>query len=271
MMIGMGDMTTRESIIKRIGQLNEDELIRVERLLDRLENEQQIIENISIGPWFWIVYFTEIEMQCLFALHGIGVVNDTNSVIIKATEGKTNQGVSVLHTMRDECSEQEYIEIVSKLFSSIHSFLTHTSNVSKLLWPPTGGGDKQGRKDRKERGKVLRRILGLTGDNALKNRSLRDHLEHFDERMDTWRKSVGDAKKIKYKDYVVAPASTLKERSQVENPLGVSAEMRRFDPMSNTFTFRGEDFDLQKLEADTRELLKVVREVKERMFVSNSK
>ena len=70
------------------------------------------------------------------------------------------------------------LAIESDVFRNIHSFLSHASNVSKILWPS--------KKANSERGDELRKELGLSPDNVLKKRALRDHLEHFDERMDAW-------------------------------------------------------------------------------------
>lgn len=62
-----------------------------------------------------------------------------------------------------------------------HSFLMLTGTVSLFLWPG-GGGDQAVKRARSEE---IRQLLGID-DSAISNRLFRDHIAHFDERVDKW-------------------------------------------------------------------------------------
>src|SRR5579862_3776447 len=64
----------------------------------------------------------------------------------------------------------------NRAFFHIQAFLVAAANVSKLLWP---SGNRK-------RGNELRRLLSVTEDSPIANRTLRNHFEHFDERIDSW-------------------------------------------------------------------------------------
>ncbi|MBA2468283.1 MAG: hypothetical protein H0V37_02625 [Chloroflexia bacterium] len=67
-----------------------------------------------------------------------------------------------------------------------HAFLSHVANISKILWPPCSRKSPIKQEVRDQRGEALRRILGITDSSVLHGRSLRDDLEHFDERLESW-------------------------------------------------------------------------------------
>lgn len=76
----------------------------------------------------------------------------------------------------------------SEAVSSVHEALGHCGNLSRYFWP-----SKQNKKRSsvyallaEARGRNLREAYGVTEDSPLKDRSLRDSLEHFDERLDKY-------------------------------------------------------------------------------------
>lgn len=162
------------------------------------------------------VYLGEVERQCAFAL---GALGHLNRVLQLLQSGDLR-----------EPGAHQFAQ--SEVFRSIHSFLTHASNVSRLLWPPGSS------RVREERGEILRRALNIAdGDHPLKSRRLRDHLEHFDERLDDWQRSSS-------------------RRNFVQDnigPWGLIAGidegdvMRWYDQVAKRVIFRGESFDLQAL------------------------
>lgn len=62
------------------------------------------------------------------------------------------------------------------IFLHLHHFLTHAAIVDKILGPKKGS----------ERDKLLADHIDLSKVNLKSFRKLRDHLEHFDERLDKW-------------------------------------------------------------------------------------
>lgn len=111
------------------------------------------------------------------------------------------------------------------VFSSIHSFLSHCANVSKLLKsnddenPPRSIGD----------------ILGVLKASIIHNRRFRNNLEHYDKELKKWIRSRGINVNIGM--YNIGP------KQMISNMLFVS----HYDPTDDTFTFVNEDFNLGRL------------------------
>lgn len=129
------------------------------------------------------------------------------------------------------------------VFRSIHSFLTHAAQVSRLCWSTakkkfpneTPQQFSQRKRVSEVRARRLRQVLGLpeTG-HILEDRTIRDHLEHYDERLDYW-------------------AITSRRRNIVMDGIGprdsyqgidASDFMRNFDPNKMEFFFRTEEYSL---------------------------
>lgn len=63
-----------------------------------------------------------------------------------------------------------------RIFDRIRLGLQMAANVSRLFWPPRNAA----------RGAHLRTLTGLPQNHGLSDRTLRNHIEHLDERLDTW-------------------------------------------------------------------------------------
>ena len=69
----------------------------------------------------------------------------------------------------------------------IHEALGHAAALSRFFWPhPRRSMSKQLSRLSQSRAEKLRRAFGLTEGSALRDRRLRDLLEHFDERLDSF-------------------------------------------------------------------------------------
>lgn len=190
------------------------------------------------------VYASEVWTQCRFALDAIDHLNDA------------------LELLRSPPDPRQASLFRSEVFRAIHSFLAHTSNVSLLLWPPLpkrGNGESVKAYERRLatkqpviRSRALRAEFGLPDEHLLKNRRLRDHLEHFDERLDEWRCTSGVHKNF-CNDYIGAAEGTV--------GLKTTEIMRWFDPSTRSFTFGGEMFDLQALATAVDQLLPLAHHV----------
>lgn len=123
--------------------------------------------------------------------------------------------------------------------------------ISKLLWP---AGRPQG-KPRKafktslqpNRGITLRTILDIRDDHLLKDRKLRDHLEHFDERLDEWATSCTSKNFV---DYNIGHIGIVAGNS--------SSSMRNYDHHTGNFSFRNEIYNLPILIQAVKELRPIV-------------
>jgi len=71
--------------------------------------------------------------------------------------------------------------------SSVHEALGHSGALSRFFWPSYYKKESKALRSLKEqRAKKLRAAFALTDTSALRDRGLRDFLEHFDERLDQY-------------------------------------------------------------------------------------
>ncbi|WP_338509132.1 hypothetical protein [Pseudomonas poae] len=82
-------------------------------------------------------------------------------------------------------------------------------------------------------------------EHVLKNRTLRDHLEHFDERIDHWMQT--SERRNYVQDYIGAKGGI--------QGMEESDMMRQYDPDNGNFTFRGETHSLVDLFAGLQDVL----------------
>jgi len=123
-----------------------------------------------------------------------------------------------------------------EVWGSIQSILVASANVSKILWPA--------RKRYMARGKQLRKLLGVEDNNLLSNRTLRNHFEHYDERIENWFESKNSAV---YMDSRIDPFE----------PTPFSPQQyfhRSYNPASRTLSFRNESIELTAVLAALTEI-----------------
>ncbi len=117
-----------------------------------------------------------------------------------------------------------------RIFMAVQSLLIAAGNVSKLLWPIR---DKYS-----ERGERLRESLGVADTSVLAPpRRIRDHFEHFDERLEDWAAS---SERHNIVDLCVGPPNMIVG-------LDPGDFMRNYDTTTNTVTFRGESYAVQPI------------------------
>lgn len=150
------------------------------------------------------IFQSEVKKQCEFALTSIAYINDSLSNLEKDNAG-------------------------NQLWLFVQNFLVSTANVSKLLW----GSKKQVSESRKP----LRDSLGVEENSLIKSRELRNHFEHFDERIESWATS---SKRKNFVDSNIGPSNFI---------VGVDLEdfLRNFDTDAMAVTFKGDTFELQPI------------------------
>jgi len=114
----------------------------------------------------------------------------------------------------------------------------HAAAVSRIFWPPRSR-NKQNRRRAMRRGKFLRDMLGLVGEHPIQDRTLRDHFEHFDERLDAWAEESQNRNIVQS---LIGPRSAIGG-----NAINDSDIIRHYDPNTKMLCFRGEKFDVQSL------------------------
>ena len=171
-------------------------------------------------------YLNEVATQCRYAIDAGTTAAAVTRNLLEAPKGGG-----------DELASGRRAEI----FRSIHSLLTHASNVSRLLWPAPprqkqgeGSAEYNARRSAMlNRGSELRTVLQLAANgHVLHKRTLRDHLDHFDERLDAWAANG----RHQFANDNIGPVGAIKGFDPVNN-------FRWFDPVGQ-FWFRGEMYDL---------------------------
>jgi len=114
-------------------------------------------------------------------------------------------------------------------FSSIHSFLSHCVMVSKML----------GASYSTSSGTTIGEILGILPSSIIHDRTFRNHLEHYDERLKRWIGQKGAG--INIGTYNIGPKKAFQ---------GVTF-ISHWDPNTNTYTFVDKDTDLPALHGET--------------------
>lgn len=204
---------------------------------------------------------SEIATQASFSLLAL----DTAEAEIQFANDKNKEKLEIEDLLREqlkkgEISWPEYADAFGSapfyvhtsplpVFLSLLGFLSHAAMVSKFLWPATVGVSSHGRRFvgaknvdrlkqiREERGKRLRTALGITGDWAIQSRDLRDHMEHYDERLEEWW--------IASENHNMVDLS-LMSRTAVGG-LAENDFHRMYDPGTGIFVFRNEDFEVHAM------------------------
>ena len=99
-------------------------------------------------------------------------------------------------------------------------------------------------KEVERKGGKLRSILEIDNGNILEERKLRNHFEHYDERIDDWFKTNKSAVYIDSKIEPFEPGiSGFKQFAH-----------REYNPLTREFIFRGEKFDIGGLLVELEKL-----------------
>jgi hypothetical protein len=145
-----------------------------------------------------------------------------------------------------------------RFWYSVQGILIAAANVSKIFWP----SDVR----YASRGKALRELLGLTAESPLGPqgaRKLRNHFEHFDDRIDKWAEGLARGESSVYVD------SNVGSLEMISIP-GLTSErvMRHFDPSDWSVSFRGIRYPLQPIQQALAELGARVKEAR-RLVISD--
>lgn len=90
-----------------------------------------------------------------------------------------------LTTSREDRAEGVIALESQSVFDALRSALHYTANVSKVFWPSSTSPKVS------DRCAALRARAKLSDDHPLKDRRLRNHIEHLDERLDDWVQDDG--------------------------------------------------------------------------------
>ncbi|WP_439544791.1 hypothetical protein [Sandarakinorhabdus sp.] len=127
-----------------------------------------------------------------------------------------------------------------RIFDRIRLGLQMAANVSRLFWPPRNSA----------RGAHLRSLTGLPTTHGLSDRTLRNHIEHLDERLDQWTATSPrpflSIEHVLHADY----PDIGQKRDEV---IGATAIV--YDAKSQSVQLFGDMFHLPKLRGDIEDVL----------------
>lgn len=137
------------------------------------------------------------------------------------------------------------------VFYFSYSFLLHTAIVSKILWPGSKLFPKEKRvvgpenmtslaELRESRGKTLQEIFEVSDDWKIKNKDLRDDLEHYDERLEAWYISSPQRNSA---DMNLMPRSAISGLNSMDF-------RRNLDPSTLFFYIEGNEYDFPGLKRE---------------------
>jgi len=127
----------------------------------------------------------------------------------------------------------KFYEDTIDVWASIQSILISSANISRILWP---------NKEYNERGVRLRKMLNISDDNTLRDRTFRNHFEHYDERIAKWFEEGANGVFI---DLAMNPDLSFSSKNT----------KRGYNTIDETVVFCGQKFDLNKLNEAMSEIL----------------
>ncbi len=152
------------------------------------------------------VFQSQVADQCRFALTGAALINEGNQV-----------------------HDQD------RLWTGCQMFVVGAGNTSKALW-----GDGRDRPRISKRRQPLRESLAVDDNSPLYSLDLRNHFEHYDERIERWWASSTSRNHL---DRLIGKPATV---SGI-----VDTDMFRvFDPSEPTIYFWGERYALQPIASE---------------------
>jgi hypothetical protein len=126
------------------------------------------------------------------------------------------------------------------VFAAIQASLTAAANISKALW---GMGGKKN-----EERKPLRVRLEIPEDSPLRPATMRDHFDHFDERLQRWYSA--NTQPRSFMDLSIVSPGSISAPNLTQND-----KFRVLEPFSLTLTFWGDEVPLRQINSAIKKLL----------------
>jgi len=119
-------------------------------------------EVIMIQPIHEIFYIDRLEHHTNSIVNKIGEFNLKQNVLVKNAQNRSN----------------DYQAAVDDALVILLEIMNHAASLSRYFWPVSN------REPHRGRGQRLRDVYTIDGHSPLKNRNVRNAVEHFDERLD---------------------------------------------------------------------------------------
>ncbi|HUB92903.1 MAG TPA: hypothetical protein VMB52_00175 [Verrucomicrobiae bacterium] len=124
-------------------------------------------------------------------------------------------------------------------WAGAQNFLNATANISKSCW---GQGGRLAQERRS-----LRESLHIADNSPLSNTDLRNHMDHYDERLDRWYK---ESQNKNYADFIIGPVNSIAGLTPTDM-------FRHYDPSTGHIIFWGEHYSVPTLIKAVQTLLPI--------------
>lgn len=111
---------------------------------------------------------------------------------------------------------------VGEAFRKLDEIAVCSGRIAQILWPTQGD---------KARGDALRQLLNVADDSVLREKNLRNQIEHFDEGIDAWAKQS----------------------------IGTGDVLRHWIPAEKIYALRGKEFAIEKIMLAVADLAAILR------------
>jgi hypothetical protein len=140
----------------------------------------------------------------------------------------------------------------------VQIILVSSANISKIFWPAYYKDKPEVSKQYCLRGKYLRELLSVDKRSPLNSRKLRNHFEHYDERLHDWAE--------KSKRHILTRRNIVPKGSIKINNDDQSADMGNLDPITLTVTFWDDRFEIPIIIESIGNILTISQRKLERSF-----
>lgn len=154
------------------------------------------------------------------------------------------------YILRASITLQEVLLLNIEPWYDLQILLGATANLQKAFW-----GERENFATQRE---PLRQMLAVEDDSPLRaNNRMRNHFEHFDERLDRWWRDAPHHNRVE----VVGPdARTFLDESTVSD-LEI---FHGYDPATGLVTFWGDQFDLPAVVKEAERIWRICRQHRQR-------
>jgi len=151
-----------------------------------------------------------------------------------------------LNEKRNTEPDGSVAEPIQRIWDDVETIMVACANLSKIFW------GSRGRQEARRR--PLRDSLGVTDESPLRDTLMRDGLEHFDERLESWYDASNPDHRIFVGRIVGPPGSVVIDTDD-------ERVFRHFDPSTTLVTFWGHEISIQRLITETERILQLATAV----------
>jgi len=129
----------------------------------------------------------------------------------------------------------------TRVFYALQNLLNAAANISKALWGQAGRLSAQRQ--------ALRDSIGISDASPLRNVTMRNNFEHFDERLDKWWNESQQHNNV---DFNIGGKYAFGHHEPIDY-------FRNFDPVTTELYFWSQEFNVKELITEVQRILPTLR------------